>query len=323
MSLLEHGVDASGFGLSQGALLPLCTSQVDGCARFVYQHGGTSLQELVDTNSLSPGERRALMPWVAATMVVTLVQLEEKVSRFPALLQHTSCPAVPQHSLLCPAVRRCALFANAWTPQSLPACHQPWVSQTQYSSTTPANPPTDLVSLPCCLLPTQCLVHRDLKLDNIVYDKSTSRVRLIDFGCAARYYTPTMCGTPGCWPHECFQLVGEVPGEEVPAIEEPGLATLSAHFTSTWDTWCLGLALLKLWGCCLPSHLGRYSFDAWRKWSAADWGALLAQQIPDHPLVRGLLLAMLQPELEHRCSASQLLEDPLIKDLVAKVGACC
>jgi serine/threonine protein kinase len=153
-----------------------------------------------------------------------------------------------------------------------------------------------------------------------VFDKPSNRVRLIDFGCAARYHTPTFCGIPGCWPHESFQLVGQ-PGEEVPALEEPGLVTLSPFFTSTWDTWCLGLALLKLWGCCLPSHLGRYSCDAWRRWSAGDWQELLAQQIPDHPLVRDCLMAMLHPDPSCRSSASELAEHPLIKDLVVKVGA--
>jgi hypothetical protein len=100
MALLNCGVDSSGFGLSQGALLPLCTSQVDDCARFVYQHGGTSLQELMDTNALSLGERRTFMPWVAANMVATLAELEAKVS--PSLLHSPSThPVLHRPSTAC------------------------------------------------------------------------------------------------------------------------------------------------------------------------------------------------------------------------------
>lgn len=162
-------------------------------------------------------------------------------------------------------------------------------------------------------------MHRDLKLDNIVFDLPTNRVRIIDFGCAAPFHTPTFCGTPGYWPHECFQLVGK-PGLEVDAIEEPGLSHLSRHFTSTYDVWCMGLALFKFWGASLPSELGRYSAGAWRRWSAGDWEQLLAQEVPDHPEVREFLMAALQPDPEARWSASQLLEHPLIKDLMAQVG---
>lgn len=174
------------------------------------------------------------------------------------------------------------------------------------------------------MLSLQRIVHRDIKLDNILYDKPTNRVRIIDWGCAGPYHTPTFCGTPGYWPHECFRIVGQdEAGEETYALSQPQCKRMRKCYNSRYDVWCMAMAMLKLWGVQLPEQLGRYKYDNWRQWTAQDWAALLAKEIPDAPEVQHFLCVALNPTPELRSKASQLLHHPLIKALVAQVGACC
>ena len=54
---------------------------------------------------------------------------------------------------------------------------------------------------------TQCIDHRDLKLENILYNNKTKQIKIIDFGCASRItvsaYT-TIQGTQMYYPPEWF-----------------------------------------------------------------------------------------------------------------------
>lgn len=97
---------------------------------------------------------------------------------------------------------------------------------------------------------SQRVIHRDLKLENILVDRATNKTKLIDFGFATRVKSayesrlPYSCGTPI---YMC-----------------PEMAMKKEHVGGSADVWALGVILYILLTGKMPFH-GAYEEDLFRK----------------------------------------------------------
>jgi serine/threonine protein kinase len=99
---------------------------------------------------------------------------------------------------------------------------------------------------------SQGVVHRDLKLDNILYDHNTKKIKIIDFGFAMavkpEQKLDSYCGTPH---YMCPEIVKKTPYN--------GFAA---------DVWAAGVILYIIYVGKLP-FFGEFEADLYRK---IQWG---------------------------------------------------
>jgi len=140
------------------------------------------------------------------------------------------------------------------------------------------------------------VVHRDLKLQNFLYDrKGSSHVKLVDFGLSKfrgkRERMHTTCGTMA-------YIAPEV---------------LERNYSSQCDMWSLGVMVFVLLSGSLPfkdtgdkkmqrriMKQGRYSFDPKR------WGKVSTEAMD-------FIKCLLQPDTHRRLSVQQAFEQPWIQ----------
>lgn len=78
------------------------------------------------------------------------------------------------------------------------------------------------------------IAHRDIKLDNIIYDPQTELVKIIDFGFATVSKDPlkVFCGTP--------------------SYMAPEIVAKQSYFGSAADLWAVGIVMFVLLTGNLP-----------------------------------------------------------------------
>lgn len=135
------------------------------------------------------------------------------------------------------------------------------------------------------------LVHRDLKLENVLIGKKGT-VKLTDFGLAGTSYNNlmhTFVGTPG------YQSPEVVAGNE---------------YTEKCDVWSLGVCLFAMLEARLPFSCQNTNFKLFMQ-------EIFELKMPSKfsPLLQDLLSKMLAPKPEQRPSLMQLQDHPWLKGL--------
>lgn len=96
----------------------------------------------------------------------------------------------------------------------------------------------------------QGVIHRDLKLENILMDRSSNKTKLIDFGFA--------CKVKSAYQSKLAYLCG------TPIYMSPELAQKKESIGGATDIWALGVILFILLCGKMPFH-GAYEEDLFRK----------------------------------------------------------
>ena len=150
----------------------------------------------------------------------------------------------------------------------------------------------------------QKVIHRDLKLENILIDRKTHQTKLIDFGFATQVRSisetklPYSCGTP--------------------IYMSPELAKKQDHFGGAADVWALGVILFILLTGKMPFH-GAYEDDLFRKIQQVKykWPTILTneknQLTEISPGAKNLVRRIFSMDQARRPTAEQLLQDPWLK----------
>lgn len=147
---------------------------------------------------------------------------------------------------------------------------------------------------------SQNVVHRDLKLENVLLDRTTHQTKLIDFGFSTRVKSvneqklPFNCGTPI---YMC-----------------PDLAQKKEHLGGPSDIWALGVMLFILLTGKLPFY-GAFEEDLFRRIinGKYKWPSLIDKQgNPVEPSngAKNLVRRILMPDPLRRPTAQQILKDP-------------
>lgn len=164
-------------------------------------------------------------------------------------------------------------------------------------------------------------IHRDLKLDNVIFDMDSMTVSVIDLGCAAPFYTCNFCGTPGCVPPNVYDWV--IQDKAVVAVKDQrGYEALSKLYDSKYDAWCLGWLLLRWLFDVVPKKLADPDDeDAVRSFDKADLEAFLTPSdiLRGDPVRVDFLQKSLDPDTDTSWSVPQLMEHPYLCDLLPKV----
>lgn len=131
----------------------------------------------------------------------------------------------------CPVLGRCGAPSNEYPSKLTVQCGGPHVCHRPLQHM----PPT--LSACCCCAATMQVVHRDMKLENVLLD-GCGRLRLIDFGLAA-FFAPgkrlrVHCGSPS---YAAPEIVGRR------AYEGPPV-----------DVWSTGVVLFAMLAGFLPFH---------------------------------------------------------------------
>jgi len=156
----------------------------------------------------------------------------------------------------------------------------------------------------------QRVIHRDLKLENILIDRKTQQTKLIDFGFAtvvksiSETKLPYSCGTPI---YMC-----------------PEMAMKKEHLGGPSDVWALGVILFILLTGKMPFH-GGYEEDLFRKVISGkyQWPHVLTDQKGQLAEIsqgaKNLVRRMLNPDQTRRPSAETLLQDTWLKSTAIPV----
>ena len=135
------------------------------------------------------------------------------------------------------------------------------------------------------------LVHRDLKLENVLLDRDNN-VKLIDFGLASTFYCNVLksfAGTPGYMPPEI--VAGNEYGEPC-------------------DVWSLGVCLYCMLCGSLPFTAQSHDYH-----SLVDEAARFQPPPNVSPACADLLKKMLVPRPDHRITFSQIQGHPWMRGL--------
>jgi serine/threonine protein kinase len=138
----------------------------------------------------------------------------------------------------------------------------------------------------------QKICHRDIKLDNIIYNQDTKKVKIIDFGFAICSKEPlkTMCGTP--------------------AYLAPEVLTNREYWGPPADLWAVGVVMYVLLTGFYPCK-GPDEKTLHQKIKAATFAAPFndkAQRASKN--ARELLKMLLEPDPDIRITAEQALAHP-------------
>ena len=130
------------------------------------------------------------------------------------------------------------------------------------------------------------VVHRDIKLENILVDLSSNAIKLIDFGCGDYYteYYETPSGTPAYKPPEAF-------------------FTYKCNSTAS-EVWSLGILLYVM-------VTGRYLFETVPELEKVlSEGFTIPQEVPMH--CQDLMRHLLRFDWNERPSLEQVLSHPFM-----------
>lgn len=146
------------------------------------------------------------------------------------------------------------------------------------------------------------VVHRDLKLENILIDNSDARhrIKIIDFGfardCRRDQKVVFECGTPQ---YMC-----------------PDMTRRHSYFGQAADVWSLGVILFLLLTGGFP-FLGQFEEDLYRKiqrgkykYPEDDKDSPFEDNSKTSELARALVKKILELDASKRISIGQILEDP-------------
>lgn len=165
------------------------------------------------------------------------------------------------------------------------------VSLEEYVPRDPAIPESDVKHIFKQLLDSiekihKCrVIHRDIKAENILIDKLTKEVKLIDFGCAALDQSQDfteLCGTEQQFPPEYF-LNKRYNGKKL-------------------DFWCLGQVLYFM-------VEGRYPFDSVQDIVDCELNVIRASE---H--AKDLIFKMLHPVEEKRLKPKEIRNHPFLSE---------
>lgn len=138
------------------------------------------------------------------------------------------------------------------------------------------------------------VVHRDLKLDNILIDAATKKIKIIDFGFSLnskpQQKLDSYCGTPH---YMCPDIVKKTPYS--------GFAA---------DIWACGVILYILSAGRLP-FFGEFEADLYRKISIGKYKPLPAD-VGDQS-IRGLFNSIFTPNSRDRATADDILRHSWLK----------
>jgi len=149
---------------------------------------------------------------------------------------------------------------------------------------------------------SKSIVHRDLKLDNILINQM-DEVKLIDFGfavkCDQKEKLTTFCGTPH--------------------YMDPDLVKKHPYYGQGADVWALGVILFILLTGRLP-FFAEFEADLFRKIQGAKYqyprNYRQGSENVSNTLssgVKQIIKRILEPNVNLRPTAQQLLDDPWIK----------
>jgi MAP/microtubule affinity-regulating kinase len=140
----------------------------------------------------------------------------------------------------------------------------------------------------------QNVVHRDLKLDNILFDPKTGQIKIIDFGFSLKTkpgtWLDSWCGTPH---YMCPEIVKKVPYQ--------GFAA---------DIWAAGVILYIMLCGKLP-YFGEFEADLYRKIQMAKYTPV-PSELGDHS-VKSLFCSIFQIDPKLRPTADEVLNHPWLQ----------
>lgn len=155
----------------------------------------------------------------------------------------------------------------------------------------------------------QRVIHRDLKLENILIDRKTKQTKLIDFGFATEVESinetklPYQCGTP--------------------IYMSPEMAKKQDHFGGPADVWALGVILFILLTGKMPFH-GAYEDDLFRKIQQVKykWPPVLTDEKNQLTEIsagaKNLVRRIFSMDQHRRPTAEAILNDPWLKSVAQK-----
>ena len=139
------------------------------------------------------------------------------------------------------------------------------------------------------------ICHRDIKLDNLIYNKLTGSLKLVDFGfatsCKERHRLG--CGTP--------------------SYMAPEIVAKREYSGSETDMWATGVCVYTILTGYLPFK-GRDEKDLYRKIQLGKYAPPInAKNAPLTEQARDLISSLLCLEANTRMSAKEALKHPWLK----------
>ena len=150
------------------------------------------------------------------------------------------------------------------------------------------------------------VIHRDLKLENVLIDRESKQTKLIDFGFSIKVKNaqesklPYCCGTP--------------------TFMSPELAQKKEHLGAPADIWALGVILYILLTGKLPFH-GAFEDDLFRKIATGKykWPDFLTdkknQTVELSNGAKNLVRRIFTMDQKRRPSATKILQDPWLSKI--------
>lgn len=135
------------------------------------------------------------------------------------------------------------------------------------------------------------IVHRDIKLDNILIDPMTQQIKLIDFGFSTYARSdqklPYTCGTPH--------------------YLSPELAVKRDHYGKPADMWAFGVVMFALFTGKMP-FTANFEEDLHRKITSGKFTFPSGVIVSDE--VKRIISGLLNVNISKRMTAQELFNDP-------------